>query len=971
MKRLLTPSLAVTAALIASVVAATDVAAQVIRAFAPRVSVNQAGDITLIGNTIMTCSGGGSCTNGRNGTGNSLNNNDHTMVYVDTDGDASTFSSSSATLTLPAGASVSWAGLYWGGDSNNALRSQVRFGTPAAAYATLTATQLDVSGSDYQGFIDVTARVQAGGAGVYRMANVRSTNNSANRHGGWALIVVYSDAAQPMRNLIVFDGYASVAPGASVSFGVSGFVTPPAGIVRTRLGAVSYEGDLGYTGDAMRLNATALTNARNPATNFFNSSISLLGTSFTAKNPNYLNQFGFDADIVSADGILANSASSATIQLTSTDDQFYPGVVTFATDLYAPVFDATNFTKTVTDLNGGQVRPGDVLEYLVTMRNVGQDHAGKTVMRDTLPAGVTYEPGTLAVVSGPNVGGKTDAAGDDQMDYLAASRTVVARLGTSADASGGGLIQVGEQTSVRFRVRVAPATPHGTVIPNQGWLSFVSQQSGVVLVAASDGDAAAAGAQPTRVTVFAGVDLTGVAYSDLDHDGTRDVGEPGTGVALWAKLTPAGSATPVQVVAVTPATGAFAFTDVTPGSYDLRLDTSASGADLTPDAPAGWLRTQVPTGLRAGIAVAAATVGGQDFGLFHGGRVSGVVFRDDGGGGGSPNDGVRQAGEAPRAAIRVQFASSACPGGACDSTLTSATGVFTLWFPHTAAGAVQVRERDLSLWRSTGASVGTSGGSYARAADAIAFTAVSGEVDSGLAFGDVPPHQWAAPGVQNVAPGGVATHAHRFVAGSAGALSVIVSQLASPPLPGWGAALVRDLDCDGVLDAGEPLMSAPITLLAGESACMLLRHSAPPGAPAGAAEQAQLTARFDFIGAVPVLVSADTLADLTTVSVQNGLVLVKAVDRASAQPGDTLTYTLTYTNPGAQTLSGITIADATPAWTVFVDASCLTLGGGLSACSVSAQPAPGGSGNVTWTLTGSLAPGASGSVRYRVRVQPQ
>lgn len=962
-----------TAALVAALAALSAMhgvaSAQVIRAFNPRVTVNQTGDITLIGNTIMTCSGGGSCNNGRNGTGGNVNNNDHTMVYVDVDGDAGTFSSSTATLTLPAGATVSWAGLYWGGDSNHALRSQVKLGTPAAGYVTLNATQLDVAGTDYQGFVDVTTRVQAGGNGLYRVADVRSTNNSSNRHAGWALIVLYQDAAQPMRNLVVLDGYASVAPGASVSFNVGGFVTPPAGVVRTRLGAVTYEGDLGYAGDAFRLNGTALSDARNPANNFFNSSISLLGASFTAKNPNYLNQFGFDADLVTADGVLANGASSATIQLTSTDDQFYPGVVTFATDLYAPVFDAANFTKTVTDLNGGQVRPGDLLEYVVTMRNVGQDHAGKTVMRDTLPAGVTYEPGTLRVVSGPNAGAKSDATGDDPMDYLAASRTVVARLGTGADATGGGTVLVGEVTSVSFRVRVDAATPHNTLVPNQAWLSFVGEQSGALLVSASDGDAAAAGSQPTRFTVFAGVDLTGTAYADADHDGVLDPGESGTGVALWAKLTPAGGTTPVRVVAVTPATGAFAFTDVTPGSYDVRLDTSSNPADLVPDAPAGWLRTQSPAGLRAGIVVGTATVSAQDFGLHHGGRVSGVVFRDDGAGGGTANDGGRQAGEAARSGVRVTLASAACPGGACDSVLTDAAGAFTLWFPNAAAGSLRILERDPDAWISTGARPGTTAGTYSRAADAITFTGASGTAYTGVEFGDVPPPVWVAPGRQTIAAGGVATYAHRFTAGSRGALSVRTTETPSPALPGWGTSLVLDLDCDGVLDAGEPPLAGPLALSAGQTACLLLRHAAPPGAPAGASSHVRLSAEFDFTGATPMLVTADTLSDLTTVSVQNGLVLVKHVDLASARPGDVLTYTLTYTNPGSQPLTGITITDATPAWTVHVDAACVALGGGLSSCAITRQPAAGGTGDVTWSLTGALAPGASGSVRYRVRVQ--
>ena len=265
--------------------------------------------------------------------------------------------------------------------------------------------------------------------------------------------------------------------------------------------------------------------------------------------------------------------------------------------------------------------------------------------------------------------------------------------------------------------------------------------------------------------------------------------------------------------------------------------------------------------------------------------------------------------------------------------------------------------------------MGTTSGTYARTADAVSFTAVSGLSYSGLSFGDVPPHQFVAPGSQTVAPGGVATFAHRFTAGSAGALSVTVSQTPSPSIPGWGTSVVRDLNCNGVLDGGEPVLTGSLTLLAGEAACLLLRHASPAGAPTGAASRAEVTANFAFTGATPVLVSADTLSDLTTVSVQSGLVLVKSVDLASARPGDVLTYTLHYSNPGAQPLSGITIGDATPAWTVFVDASCLSLGGGLTACAVTAQPAVNGAGNVTWTLTGPLAPGASGSVRYRVRVQ--
>jgi len=126
---------------------------------------------------------------------------------------------------------------------------------------------------------------------------------------------------------------------------------------------------------------------------------------------------------------------------------------------------------------------------------------------------------------------------------------------------------------------------------------------------------------------------------------------------------------------------------------------------------------------------------------------------------------------------------------------------------------------------------------------------------------------------------------------------------------------------------------------------------------------------MSYTNAAPVLVSAVSLDDRTTVISAGSLELVKSVSLATAKPGDVLTYTITYRNLGTQPLSAILIRDATPAYTVFVGASCGALGGGLGGCGVTTQPTTGGTGNVTWTLAGSLLPGASGSVTFQVRVQ--
>jgi len=47
--------------------------AQVFRNFTPRFTTNTTGDITLVGNTVMSCPSGGGCTNARNGGGGNRN----------------------------------------------------------------------------------------------------------------------------------------------------------------------------------------------------------------------------------------------------------------------------------------------------------------------------------------------------------------------------------------------------------------------------------------------------------------------------------------------------------------------------------------------------------------------------------------------------------------------------------------------------------------------------------------------------------------------------------------------------------------------------------------------------------------------------------------------------------------------------------------------------------------------------------
>ncbi|MCW2813230.1 MAG: conserved repeat domain protein, partial [Nocardioides sp.] len=471
------------------------------RNFGIRFTANDTGDIDIVGNTVMTCNAAvAGCSAARTAgpttvANPALNNNNFSMVYVDVDNDASTFNSSQSTLDLPSGATVLFAGLYWGGEvvtgtaAFNA-RTSIRFKAPGnAAYVDLTATTVDDGALIYQGFVDVTSRVRTAGPGTYTVANLQTVTGS-DRLGGWSLVVAYRDTSMPARNLTVFDGLKSINSGASGTISASGFQTPPAGAVNATVGFVNYEGDLGLVGDSATLNGIPLSDAQHPSSNFFDSRSSRNGVLRTGNNPSHPNNLGFEQSMLSVGNTyIANGATSATIGLTSSGDVYAPGVVTIATELYAPRIVQT---KGVVDLNGGLVEQGDTLRYTVSGTNNGQDGAVGFVLRDPVPADTTYVPGSLRVTQPGGVAtARTDAAGDDVAELDAANDRVVARFGTGASATAGGTIAPGGAYALVFDVVVegpVPAVPGGTLVRNTATASYNSQSLGTPLTTVSNAD---------------------------------------------------------------------------------------------------------------------------------------------------------------------------------------------------------------------------------------------------------------------------------------------------------------------------------------------------------------------------------------------------------------------------------------------------------------------------------------------------
>ncbi|HEX8742497.1 MAG TPA: hypothetical protein VF712_05140 [Thermoleophilaceae bacterium] len=331
-------------------------AASADRVFSQRFGQLARGDVRIAANSILSCpssgsTNGNSCFQTRNGTGNILDNAGVTMTNVDVDLDIATFNSSTADLALPAGATVLYAGLYWGADSSAgtggaaapdaAARNQVKLKAPGAlAYSTVTATTLDTddaTANRYQGIADVTSTVQGAGSGTYTVANVQAGTGS-DRYGGWALAVAYSVAGNPVKWVALYDGLDSVGSGspgnaATVSATLSGFQAPASGTVAADLGFVAYEGEIPHqTTESIQVNGTAVGGGARPTTNPFNASITSLGTLVTTRNPSYTNNLGFDAGTVDADGRIANGSTNATVAFNSGLDLVLPGLLTLVTD---------------------------------------------------------------------------------------------------------------------------------------------------------------------------------------------------------------------------------------------------------------------------------------------------------------------------------------------------------------------------------------------------------------------------------------------------------------------------------------------------------------------------------------------------------------------------------------------------------------------------------------------------------------
>ncbi|MGH8433833.1 MAG: hypothetical protein ACRERX_05005 [Pseudomonas sp.] len=138
-----------------------------------------------------------------------------------------------------------------------------------------------------------------------------------------------------------------------------------------------------------------------------------------------------------------------------------------------------------------------------------------------------------------------------------------------------------------------------------------------------------------------------------------------------------------------------------------------------------------------------------------------------------------------------------------------------------------------------------------------------------------PPNTLAPNGAQTAQPGTTVFYAHTFQTGSGGQVTFSLANAATPSSPAWSQVLYQDSNCNGVLDAGEPQVTAPVT--AAQKLCLVVKQFVPAGAASGAQNTTTLSSAFSYTGASPALSSTLSATEITTVDQPGALALSKLV----------------------------------------------------------------------------------------------
>lgn len=311
--------------------------------FAQRYHAVQHGGIATAANSAISCRPAtASCLRVQRGARGT--NSDFDMLYSDVDKDPNTYNSTRAELTLPADSRVTYARLYWGGNlrvgeqkppkDNGRVLIAEEGGEYKEVLADTRIAHRTADGSDaFQASADVTPLVRASGAGLYTVGqiNVARGRSAVGAWGGWTLVVAYANDQQPLRQLVVQDGFEALNaahPAQSVRFSGLGVPSGAAG----RVGVVAYDGDRDVKGDKLTVTAGSrmvfpLSNPANPADDVMNSTITEFGRPSADRRPAHVNTLGYDSDVFDLKPALSHGGNSLDFHFSAEDRGYFLGAL--------------------------------------------------------------------------------------------------------------------------------------------------------------------------------------------------------------------------------------------------------------------------------------------------------------------------------------------------------------------------------------------------------------------------------------------------------------------------------------------------------------------------------------------------------------------------------------------------------------------------------------------------------------------
>jgi uncharacterized repeat protein (TIGR01451 family) len=370
--------------------------------------------------------------------------------------------------------------------------------------------------------------------------------------------------------------------------------------------------------------------------------------------------------------------------------------------------------------------------------------------------------------------------------------------------------------------------------------------------------------------------------------------------------------------------------------------------------------------------------------------ISGLLFVDNGAGGGTAYNGVQDGAEPTLNGVNVSLLLAA------DSSVqavvqTDGNGVYTLPLDQSLAGQAVVIQtapanNNYQITEAPGALPGLS--NPANNDGQVVFTPAADTNYASINFGQLGRPTLTEDRLVTVEEGSSVVVAHKYTASGPASVDFVISNRVENPAGIFTTVFYHDTDCSEDISVGDVGVTGAINVVAGQEVCLLVRHIVAGAAPQGSMVTYDVDAATSFTGlsltndlknsdqvVVTVRGSAQLLKQVCNVT-SGGCDVVTGAGFAATntgQPGDIIQYRIVFRAQGPDVVEDVEIFDDTPAYSFLKAGSVQVVQAPANMTCNVATPSGGGAegytGALNWTCnTGQMSPGDEGIVAFRVEI---